>query len=124
MEQCYAIKFCVKLGKSGNENVQILKEAYKDKVLSQSQIYKWHTAFRNGQQNAEDEPHKEQHSTTNTNENIERLRSVLNTDRELSLRSIAKMTGLAKTELVPKMLSPKQINSCNGFAGNVGLYIR
>ena len=36
LEQCYAIKFCVKLGKSGSETLQLLRTAYGDAVLSSS----------------------------------------------------------------------------------------
>lgn len=34
IEQCYATKFSIKLIKSGNETLKILKNTYKDKILS------------------------------------------------------------------------------------------
>jgi hypothetical protein len=34
LEQCYTIKFCGKLGKSGSETLQLLRTAYGDAVLS------------------------------------------------------------------------------------------
>jgi hypothetical protein len=55
LEQCYAIKFCVKLGKSGSETLQLLRTAYGDAVLSSSQVLRWHKAFKDGREGVEDE---------------------------------------------------------------------
>ena len=38
LEQCYAIKFCMELGKSGSETLQLLRTAYGDAVSSSSQV--------------------------------------------------------------------------------------
>jgi len=37
LEQRYAIKFCLKLGKSGSETLQLLRTAYRDAVLPSAQ---------------------------------------------------------------------------------------
>jgi len=42
VEQCYAIKFCAKLGKAGSETLQLLRTAYGDAVLSLAQVFRWH----------------------------------------------------------------------------------
>ena len=123
IEQRYAIKFCVKLGKSGSETVEMLKKAFGDEVLSQSQVYKWYQAFKNGRQSVEDEPRDGRPSTSTTDDHIAGVRDVLNSDRRLSVRLIAETVGLPKTnvyriiteqlqmrkicaKLVPKVLTP------------------
>ncbi len=45
-EQHCAIRFCVRLQKSADEMVQIMKEAHKDQVFSMSTIYQWYKEFR------------------------------------------------------------------------------
>jgi len=55
LEQRYAIKFCAKLGKSGSETLQLLRTAYGDAVLSSSQVFRWHKAFKDGRESIEDE---------------------------------------------------------------------
>ena len=50
LEQSYAIKFCAKLGKSGSETLQLLRTAYGDAVLSSSQVFRWHMAFKDGRE--------------------------------------------------------------------------
>jgi len=55
LEQRYAIKFCVKLRKSGSETFQLLRTAYGDAVLSSAQVLRWHKAFKEGTESVEDE---------------------------------------------------------------------
>jgi len=50
LEQRYAIKFCVKLGKSGSKMLQLLRTAYGDAVLSSAQVFRWHKAFKDGRE--------------------------------------------------------------------------
>ena len=51
MEQCYAIKFCVKLNKSATETFASLTEVYGDATLSRTMVFKWHKAFKEGLEN-------------------------------------------------------------------------
>ena len=50
LEQRYAIKFYVKLGKSGSETLQLLRTAYGYAVLSSSQVLRWYKAFKDGRE--------------------------------------------------------------------------
>jgi len=54
LEQRYAIKFCAKLGKSDSETLQLLRTANGDAVLSSSQVFKWHKAFKDVRESVED----------------------------------------------------------------------
>ena len=49
------IKFCAKFGKSCSETLQSLRTAYGDAVLSSSQVFRWHKAFKDGRESVEDE---------------------------------------------------------------------
>jgi hypothetical protein len=44
IEQCVCIKFCIKLGKSITETLEMLHEA----SLSQTAVFEWHSRFKAG----------------------------------------------------------------------------
>jgi hypothetical protein len=52
IEQC--IKFCVKVGKSDTETLEMLREAFGDHYLSQAAVFQWHSHFKAGQVSVED----------------------------------------------------------------------
>ena len=125
VEQRYAIKFCAKLGKSGSETLQLLRTAYGDAVLSSAQVFRWHKAFKDGRESVEDEQRAGRPSTARTENNVARVKVVLDRDRRLQVRLIAEEVGLPKTDvhriitedlhmrkicakLVPKNLSDEQ----------------
>ncbi|EGI61313.1 FLJ37770-like protein [Acromyrmex echinatior] len=56
LEQRYAIKFCVRLGKNATETFQMLQEAFKDDCISRSQSGRWHKAFKEGREEVADAP--------------------------------------------------------------------
>jgi len=47
-EQWICIKFCCKLGKTAPETHKMLKEAFGDNALYQTQIYEWFKRFKSG----------------------------------------------------------------------------
>jgi len=95
IDQHYAVKFCVKLKKTFTQTQDMLKEAFGDDVMSRTQIYEWYKAFREGRENAEDEPRSGRPSTARTDENIDRVREFLNLDRPSSLREISQEMNLS-----------------------------
>ncbi|UYV64008.1 hypothetical protein LAZ67_2006315 [Cordylochernes scorpioides] len=50
LEQRYAIKFCVRLGKNATETYQMLQKAFKDDCISRSQFGKRHKTFKEGRE--------------------------------------------------------------------------
>jgi hypothetical protein len=56
-EQRANVKFCQKLGKSTSKTFQMIKQAYDDKVLGHSAVFKWHKRFAQGRDSLEDGEH-------------------------------------------------------------------
>ncbi|GFX59393.1 protein GVQW3 [Trichonephila clavipes] len=102
IDQRYAIKFCVRLGKSGASTLEMIQQAYGRESLSQAQVFRLHKMFK-GRESVEDEPRAGHLSTSRTAEN-ERVRHSLNTDRSLSVRMIAEQLGMDKM-VVNKIIS-------------------
>jgi len=47
-EQRLCIKFCVRLGKTGSETFEMLKQAFGDSCMSRSQTLEWFGCSKNG----------------------------------------------------------------------------
>ena len=87
-EQRCAIKFCVKLGESATVTYEKLQRAYGEHSLSTAQVFRWHKSFLEGRKQVEDEPRAGRLSTSKT-DNVERARSLVWSDRRLTLRMIS-----------------------------------
>jgi hypothetical protein len=48
IEQRVCIKFCVKLGKSATETLEMLREAFGEHSLSLTADFRWHSCFKTG----------------------------------------------------------------------------
>jgi hypothetical protein len=46
IEQCVCNKFCMKLGKSTTETLEMLREAYGEHSLSWTAVFEWHSRFK------------------------------------------------------------------------------
>ncbi|GFS64949.1 protein GVQW3 [Trichonephila clavipes] len=55
IEQRYAIKICVRFGKSGASTLEMIQQAYGRESLSQAQVFRWHKMFKEGRESVEDE---------------------------------------------------------------------
>jgi len=80
-EQRCAIKFCVMLGESTTVTYEILQRAYGEHSLSRAQVFRWHKSFLEGREQVEDEPHAGRPSTSKMDDNVERVRSLVRSDR-------------------------------------------
>jgi len=99
LEQRYAIEFCAKLGNSGSETLQLLRTAYGDAVLSSARVFRWHKAFKDGRESAEDEERAGRPSASRTANNVARMKAVLDRDRHMNVGLIAEEVGLPKTDV-------------------------
>jgi len=80
IEQWYAIKFCVKLNKSATEMFASLTETHGDATLSRSMVFKWHKAFKEGQEIVEDDPRSGRPISSTNDQNVEMVRAVIAKD--------------------------------------------
>jgi len=88
-EQCCAIKFCVKPGESVTVTYEKLQRAYGEHSLSRAQVFRRHKSFLEGWEKVEDEPRAGRPSTSKTDDNVERVRSLVRSDCRLTLRMIS-----------------------------------
>jgi hypothetical protein len=66
IKQRVCIKFCVKLGKSSTETLQMLREAFGEHSLSQTAVFEWHSRFKAGRLSVEDDESLGRPSTSKT----------------------------------------------------------
>jgi hypothetical protein len=55
IEHCVCIKFCVKLGKSATETLEMLYEAFGEYSLSWTVVFEWSSCFKAGQVSVQDD---------------------------------------------------------------------
>ncbi|XP_054720558.1 protein GVQW3-like [Uloborus diversus] len=125
LEQRYAIKFCVRLNKTASETLVMIQDAFKEEAMSRAAVFHWHKRFKDGRQNVEDDDRSGRPSTSRTDNNVDRVRQLLKSDRRLSIRLIGDKLGLDHmtvfrivtenlnmrkvcAKLVPKILTDEQ----------------
>jgi len=80
-EQRINMKFCFKLQKSAKETYGMLKLVYGDAAVTMKMVYKWFEQFRNGCESVEDEEILGRPSTSKTQENVERVSKMIQSNR-------------------------------------------
>jgi hypothetical protein len=55
IEQRVCIKFYVKVGKFATENLEMLREAFREHSLSRTAGFEWHSRFKAGRVSVEDD---------------------------------------------------------------------
>jgi len=96
-EQSCAITFCVKLGDSATVAYEKLQRDYGKHSLSMAQGFRWHKSFLEGLEQVDEEPRAGRPSTSKTDDNVERVRSLVRSDRRFTLIMISSelnLTGL------------------------------
>ncbi len=86
-------KILCQLGKNGVETLQLLQQAYKKTQCHVRWFFMWHKRFKDGREDAEDD-RAGRPATSRNEENLAKLREVLNSDRHLSIRLIADRMNL------------------------------
>jgi hypothetical protein len=57
IEQRVCTKFCVKLGKSATETIEMLREAFGGHSLSETVVFEWYSRFKASRGSFEDDKH-------------------------------------------------------------------
>ena len=88
-EQRINMKICFKLQKSAKETHEVLKLVYGDASATMKTVYKWFERFPNGCESVEDEERSGRHSTSNTQDNVERVSEMIRSNRRLTIGEIS-----------------------------------
>ncbi|XP_068530940.1 protein GVQW3-like [Anas acuta] len=99
LEQRYAIKFSVKLGKTGKETHDMIKEAYGDAAMGRLGVFDWHKLFQEGRERVEDDDRSGRPLTSKTKETVSRVKNLLSRDRRMSIRMIADDLSIPQTQV-------------------------
>ncbi|GFU56654.1 protein GVQW3 [Trichonephila clavipes] len=75
------VKFHFKLGKTATETYNLLKEVYGSECLSRARVFEWFKRFKDGRQDVEDDSWPDRPSTSKTDENVEKVASLIRSDR-------------------------------------------
>ncbi|PNF14868.1 hypothetical protein B7P43_G05157 [Cryptotermes secundus] len=100
------MKFYFKLGKTAAETHQMLKQAFGDNSLGQTQTYDWYKRFKNGRTSTDDDDCSGRLSTGTTPENVMEV-----TDLTLQDRRLTKQDGA----VVPHLPYSPDLAPCNFF---------
>ena len=84
VEQQINLKFIVRFGKTPTEALKLLQEVYGDDTMSRTRLFEWHRRFEEGREEVEDNHWSGRQSTTRTDENVERVRHKVRSDRRLT----------------------------------------
>jgi len=89
IRQRCVIEFCVKFGKSGNETLEMLRQAYGGETLSRAAVFQWWWHFKDGNMRVIDKARSGKPSTAVTDVNIAKAAELLENDRRLTLRELS-----------------------------------
>lgn len=90
-ESCtvYSVTFCVKIGKSGNKRLALLKMSSEGHAIKKLRIFEWNKWFK---EDVHDDASNRQSKTQKTDTNVEAVWTLVCTDWRLSVPLIAEKT--------------------------------
>ncbi|XP_050052392.1 protein GVQW3-like [Dermacentor andersoni] len=94
----------------------MIKEAYGDAAMGRPGVFEWHKLFREGSEGVEHDDCSRHPWTSKTNENVLRVKNLLNSDRRMSIRMIADDLSIPHTqvfEIVTENLAMRKV--CEKF---------
>ena len=92
-EQRFAVKFCVKQGKSTTETFAMLNTAYGDVAMKRATCFGWHKRFKNGR--VEDDERSGCRSTSTDDPHIDEINTLVRANRRLTVRELAEECGIS-----------------------------
>jgi len=124
-EQRIIIKFLVKLGKTSLQMHEMLNTVYGDDALKKTALFKWIKRFQEGREDCKDDTRPGRPSTTCNDLNIDRVQSLVLSDRRMTILMLADTLSIGKSsvhtiltenlglkklcaKIVPKLLTPDQ----------------
>jgi transposase len=95
IEKQVCINFCVKLGKSATEILEMLRVAFGKYSLTRTAVSEWQSRFKAGRMSVEDNERSGRPSTSKTTENVERIRELIYEDRRRQIHELADTVGIS-----------------------------
>ena len=96
-DQRICIKFCLQLGKTSSETIQMMQKAFGNECMSKTRIKEWYNRFKGGRTSVDSDSRSGRPSTRKTLDNIERVRLAIEGDRWLTVRELENDLGIPKT---------------------------
>ena len=111
----------MKLKKTPTECFKLLKEVYGEDVMLRMQIFQWNKRFEKGCEEVENDPKTRQHSTR-TDENITRVKQLVQSDCRLTVQMISDELSLNRESVQMILLHDLEMQSCvpNGAQDFIG----
>ena len=93
-EQRVCIKFCVRLGKTGSETFEMLKQAFGDSCMSRIRTFEWSGRFNNGRTSTANDNPSGRPSTATAPSKVEEVRAAANQDRRRTIHDLCAEVGM------------------------------
>jgi len=136
-EQRVCIKFCVRLGKTGSETFEMLKQAFGDSCMSRSRTFEWFGRFKSGRTSAANDDRSGRAGTATTPSKVEEVRAAVKQDRRRTIHDPCAEAGIGygscqrilteqlnmhriAAKFVPRMLTQDQKESRVPMSGTEG----
>jgi len=93
-EQRVCIKFCVRLGKTGSETFEMMKQAFGYSCMSRSQTFEWSGRFKNGRTSTANDDRSDRPSTGTTPSKVEQVRAAVNQNCRRTIHDLCAEVGI------------------------------
>nr|XP_018896053.1 PREDICTED: putative uncharacterized protein FLJ37770 [Bemisia tabaci] len=105
-DQRICIKFYFNLEKTAKETMEMIRKAFGTDSMSKSNIYEWYNRFKSGRETVASDPRSGRPSSTNSPDNVEKVREAIAQDSRLAMRELEKQLNIPKT-VVAEILTEK-----------------
>ena len=93
-EQRLCIKFCVRLGKTGSEHFEMLKQVFGDSCMSRTRSFEWFGRFKNGITSTANDDRSGRPSTATTPSKLAQVRAAVNKDPRRTINDLCAEVGI------------------------------
>ena len=121
-DQRIRIKFCIQLGRTSSETIQMMQKAFGNECMCKTRMKEWFNRFKGGRTSVDSYSCSGRPPTTKTLDNIERVRLAIDGDRRLTVREIENELGIPETtvwEILNKILGMTRVCAVTGFSTTI-----
>jgi hypothetical protein len=98
LEQRINIKFCVNIGKRASEMLALSTVAYGEYAMKKLSVFEWNRRFKEGRKDAQDDPRSGQPKTQRTDANVDRVQTLMRSDRRLGVSLIVEELNMKRNQ--------------------------